>query len=210
MRAVNLIRADAPRAGRTRRPGRRALLAICSALAVLIALAAGAVVSGRDAAEKRQTLETLRAELTVIRARTAPETNARVANEAKQRLSALEAALAGRVAWDRLLRRISLVLPDDVWLSGLTAKAPAAAAPAAAAPASTGTAPPAPGATQTGFTLKGYTYSHDAVARFLVRLALIPELTNVQLQKSGRTKVADRPLVEFVVSADVRPPGATS
>ena len=37
-------------------------------------------------------------------------------------------ALGARVAWDRVLREVSLVLPEDVWLTTLSAKAPVAAA----------------------------------------------------------------------------------
>jgi hypothetical protein len=60
----------------------------------------------------------------------------------------------------------------------------------------------------TGFTLDGYTYSHPAVARLLSRLAVVPDLVNVQLQQSMLTKVAgDAQAVHFVIVADVRQPG---
>ena len=36
-------------------------------------------------------------------------------------LGALSAALGGRIAWDRVLRQVSLVLPEDVWLTVLSA-----------------------------------------------------------------------------------------
>jgi len=39
-------------------------------------------------------------------------------------VTALSAALTSRVAWDRVFREFSLVLPDDVWLTTLSAKSP--------------------------------------------------------------------------------------
>jgi hypothetical protein len=72
-------------------------------------------------------------------------------------------------------------------------------------------APAAAGATvaATGFTLDGYTYSHPAVARLLSRLAVVPDLVNVQLQQSMREKVGGSSnAVHFVIVADVRQPGS--
>ena len=86
-----------------------------------------------------------------------------LAAEKSARVGALSAALTSRVAWDRVLRQVSLVLPEDVWLTNLAATAPSPAA-AARAP-STGTS---------GFTLTGSTYSQNGVARFLSRLSRDP------------------------------------
>src|SRR5690242_16634130 len=126
--------------------------------------------------------------------------NALAADKAT-RVQALNAALSRRVAWDRVFRELSLVLPDDVWLSTLSAKAPMSS--------SVATAPAAPAATvaATEFTLDGYTYSHAAVARLLSRLAVVPDLVNVQLQQSTLTKLGTAQVVHFVIAADVRTPG---
>ena len=53
-----------------------------------------------------------------------------LAAEKGARVGALSAALTSRIAWDRVLRQVSLVLPEDVWLTSLSATAPTAAAPA--------------------------------------------------------------------------------
>ena len=63
---------------------------------------------------------------------------------------------------------------------------------------------------QTGLTLDGYTYSQPAVARLLTRLAVIPDLVNVQLQQSTATKIGSTPVVHFTIAADVRKPGGGS
>ena len=106
----------------------------------------------------------------------------------------MSAALTSRVAWDRVLRQVSLVLPEDVWLTSLSATAPSPATAAGAATAS-------------GFTLIGSTYSQNGVARFLSRLAVIPDLENVRLQSSESVLVNERQLVQFTILADVRGPG---
>lgn len=109
------------------------------------------------------------------------------------RLSALSGALARRVSWDRVLRQFSQVLPSDVWLTSLSASAPGAAT-----------------TTGGGFVLHGFSYSHESVARLLARLSVVPTLTNVRLQNSVKTNTNGRDIVEFSVSADVRPAGAPS
>ena len=121
-----------------------------------------------------------------------------LAAEKGARVGALSAALGGRVAWDRVLRQVSLVLPEDVWLTSLAASAAAAPAPDATQAAAAGS----------GFTLTGATYSQNGVARFLSRLAVIPDLANVRLQSSQSQLVNERELVQFTILADVRAPGS--
>jgi Tfp pilus assembly protein PilN len=133
------------------------------------------------------------------------QTQSALAADKQARVQALSGALSRRVAWDRVLRELSLVLPDDVWLATLSAKAPVSSS------IPTPPAAPAPGATvaATQFTLDGYTYSHAAVARLLSRLSVVPDLVNVQLQQSTRTKVGTANAVHFIIVADVRKPAGT-
>jgi Tfp pilus assembly protein PilN len=126
-----------------------------------------------------------------------------LATDKQVRVTALSAALTRRVAWDRIFRELSLVLPEDVWLTTLSARAPVSSSiPVAPAPAAAGTAVAA-----SQFTLDGYTYSHAAVARLLSRLSVIPDLVNVQLQQSTLTEAGTSKTVHFVIAADVRQGG---
>ena len=52
--------------------------------------------------------------------------------------------------------------------------------------------------------MNGFTYSHDAVARLLSRLAVVPDLANVQLLSSTRTKLKGRDASPFSITATVR------
>lgn len=122
-----------------------------------------------------------------------------LAGEHSARVTALSSALANRVAWDRVFREFSLVLPNDVWLTTLTAHAPVSPSTAAlGAPApSAGTAP-------TQFVISGNTYSHDGVARLMSRLQVIPDLQNVTLVSSTLTKAGAQTVVAFQIAADIR------
>jgi Tfp pilus assembly protein PilN len=90
-------------------------------------------------------------------------------------LSAVSTNLAQRIAWDRVLREVSLVIPSDVTLLSLTMSAPTASAAGAA---------PGAAASQ-GFVIQGSAFSYDSVARLLSRLALVPDLSNVTLTSTG-------------------------
>jgi hypothetical protein len=63
--------------------------------------------------------------------------------------------------------------------------------------------PPAP-TPSAPLSLAGYTYSQEGVARFLSRLAVIPELQDVKLVTSSQTEVAGRKVFEFSMQAGVR------
>jgi Tfp pilus assembly protein PilN len=120
------------------------------------------------------------------------------------RITALDSALKTRVPWDNVLRQVSLVVPDDVYLTSLKLAAPVAA------DATTVVA-----ATKPGVTILGYCYSQDGVARFLARLQVVPALTHVALTSSGfaaatttggSTDTVAAGVVTFEISADVVAP----
>jgi Tfp pilus assembly protein PilN len=123
-------------------------------------------------------------------------------SDRQQRTLALAAAIGKRVAWDRVLRRMALVLPDDVWLTNVTGNMPIDAA-AAVTPTAT-TAPAALPPTPTALTVQGYTYTQAGVARLLERLEVLPDLKNVQLQESEITKLNNRDVVNFTIISAIR------
>jgi Tfp pilus assembly protein PilN len=208
MRAVNLLPRDDARR-RREKPALVVLLSVLGAVVLTAILASAFLMEHAKVSEKEQTLSGLRDELAAIPtpppARTQTE-DALVA-EKQKRIQALDTALSRRIYWDRVFRELSLVLPDDVWLSNVTAHAPSSpSSPTTSASA----AAPAAAAATSGFMINGYTYSHDAVARLMTRLAVVPDLVNVQLQHSTLTKVRDRSIVEFTIAADVRGNGGSS
>ena len=201
MRAVNLLPRDAPvksfAANRGVAFGGVGGAALVTAVLVTMTLSAGGTVSQRQAE-----LDSLRAQIAAIPRPVESDTggDAQLAAEKGARVGALSLALGGRVAWDRVLRQVSLVLPEDVWLTSLSATAPTLSA----------AEPVAEATPTTGFTLVGSTYSQDGVARFLSRLSVVPDLANVRLMSSQSAVVETRELVQFTIVADVRPPGEGS
>ncbi len=211
MKAVNLLPRDVAK-DKNREINPPLLVGVISAVIVTVVLAAGFLHESAQVAHKQTELDAARAELALVPA-PAPQQSATtaLASQQTQRVAALQNALNGRVAWDRVLREISLVLPGDVWLSGLTLQAPVAATPVVAGGGST-PATPAPAPTteaSTDFTMNGRAFSHQGVARLLSRLALVPDLENVTLGHSTRIDVGKRRAVEFSVSAGLRAPGST-
>jgi Tfp pilus assembly protein PilN len=209
MRAVNLLPKDAVRV--VTRVQKVAVGVGTGGAVILTALMAMMFLSASSKVHDAQlTLDDLKAQLAIIPPASAGPSAGATALAAQQgpRVAAVTAALQRRVAWDRVMRELSLVLPEDVWLSKLTAKSPispgAATLPGApvAAPVSSG--PP------TQMTIDGYTYSHDAVARLLSRLAVIPDLQNVALLSSSRAGVGKQTVVHFTIAADLRSPGTSS
>jgi Tfp pilus assembly protein PilN len=196
MRAVNLLpREEAKRSFAAKRGvvfGGVAGTALATAVLASMTMSAGGAV-----ASKQDELDALRAQIAAVPPANVKDTSSEdaLAAEKGARVGALSAALSGRIAWDRILRQVSLVLPEDVWLTNLIATAPVASEAAT------------PG---TGFTLTGATYSQNGVARFLSRLSVVPDLANVRLQSSQSQLLNKRDLVQFTILADVRAPGAAA
>ncbi|MBW3592830.1 MAG: PilN domain-containing protein, partial [Actinobacteria bacterium] len=206
MRAFNLLPKDDAREG-SRRPNPVQLVLAVVALVLFAGLASAFLLVSSDVSAKEQTVNGLREQLAALDqpqedpAEIDPA-DQQLVDERTSRTSALAAAITSRVAWDRLLREVSLVLPEDVWLDTLTAKSPSAPATAAAA------APPATGATAANtFTLTGYTYEQDGVAELLARLSVVPALSNVALASATRAEIGGEDVVQFSITAQVKTVG---
>lgn len=204
MRAVNLL----PRQTvKQRREGPNAvvLVAAIGGAAVLLVLVGGFLLFNRSVERQRRDLAAARAMLAATPAhRLSAQTSAfrtAVLTQREQRSLALASAIGKRVAWDRILRRFALVLPDDVWLTNLTGNVPLdSALPAGTVPPAAGPLPAAP----TELTISGYTYSQAGVARLLERLQVLPDLKNVQLQSSASAQLGGQTVFNFTIVADIR------
>ena len=174
MRAVNLL----PRDEAGQRGGLPAppVLAACIGAVLMSALLAVMFLSASGkAAKQQQALDVAHRTYEALPTPVAPsaaETELPALHAT--RVTALASALGQRVAWDRLLREVSQVVPSDVWLLTLDAQAPSDATAASTTPGTP---------TQT-FTVTGCTYSQDSVARFLARLEVVPDLSDMTLGKS--------------------------
>jgi Tfp pilus assembly protein PilN len=206
MRAVNLLpREQVVQKREARNPV--VLVATIGGAVVLLALVAGVLLANRNVDRQKQALASARAMLAVTPAKTlSAQTQAfrsTVLTQREQRSLALATALGDRVAWDRILRRMALVMPDDVWLTSLVGTTPLQAA-ASTTTSTTATTPSVLPPTATALTLQGYTYSQAGVARLLERLQVLPDLKNVQLKQSVTSNVGGQNVVNWTIITDIR------
>jgi len=212
MRAVNLLPNDATTQGR--KPPPVPVIVACVGAVLISALLAVMYLSasGNVAAKKR---ELAQAQATFAALPTPPAPPAiigQLPTQKAQRVSALANVLGQRIAWDRVLRELSQVLPSDVWLLNIDAASPAYQPPTTGAAALT--------QLPNGFIVTGCTYSQDSVARFLSRLDLIPDLSDMTLGKSesqgadggsaGGSTGCPKGMFNFSLQGNVRPAGAAS
>lgn len=201
MRAVNLLPRDAQQGGKSIRNEEPAVV-VGSALGlvVVIALSAGFLTAHAKANAEQKKETAARIELgklslkkrPVVHVKTPAQTKPiipvpAVTSEEQPRLAAIAGAMSTRIAWDRILREFSLVLPYDVTISALDMTAPSGVA-----------------ASQGTLSLSGSAYSHDSVARLLTRLMLIPDLSDVTLASSAAAANGTSAGVQFNISASVK------
>jgi Tfp pilus assembly protein PilN len=197
-------------------------------LAVTVALGVAVWTTNSDVASKQQQLNALQSRI----AQLPPSPAAGIATAAPPRKTALVALAGARLPWDGFLGAFARVVPENVWLTALTANSPGAgptvaadeAADLAAAQAASGdtssasssssssgsasTQPasaPLASSSPSTFTISGYTYSQPSVARLMRRLELIPWLANINLVSSAKTLLGNASVVQFTVGANVVP-----
>jgi len=164
MRAVNLLPADAAQRKSFLKEDPAVVVGSALGAVVLIALAAGFLNVHSKVSANNAQLAAVRTQLAKLseHKQAIPPTLSKpayvqpivpmptVMSEQQPRLDALSSAMSTRIAWDRILREFSLVLPSDVTLASLSLTAPLAVI--------------TPGAVTHDLQLSGTTYSYDAVA----------------------------------------------
>ena len=198
MHAFNLLPKEEVRAEKETKQSAipHAIVALAGVL-VFAVLAAFYLSSSAAVTKKAGELDDLRGDLASLQVPEkqpqAPTESANIDSERSARTAALSTALADRLAWDRVLRELALVLPSDVTLATLDATAPS---PGSAGAATSGAV--------SSFRATGTSVSQASVARLLSRLQVIPELQNVQLEFATASEDPATPGVNFAITASVR------
>jgi Tfp pilus assembly protein PilN len=127
----------------------------------------------------------------------------------------LSTLLTDRVLWSGVLRDVSLVLPGQTWLSGLTGQVgtttAAGAAPAPPVATTTGPATVTTQPTQPGqlgglvgqISFNGFAFGHRDVALWLSRLEDVRGFVNPWLSSSTKTDIGTSQVVQFTSSVDL-------
>ena len=127
-------------------------------------------------------------------------------SEKQTKLSNVENVYNQRTRWSRIMDDISFVIPNDIWLTSLTASV--SGTPVSAC----GSAPkPNAGCTQTtpDIVLEGYTDQNamPSVATFMIRLGLLPTLQNVNLISADTEKIGTQLAIHFRIGASLKQGG---
>jgi Tfp pilus assembly protein PilN len=183
MKPVNLIPPEDRRGDRA--PARTGAIpyVIVAGLAVALLAVTAMVMFGNQVSERENTLATLEGQAAATSAQAeALQPYVEFDALASARQETVTSLAQSRFDWERVLRELALVIPDDVWLTD----AVAAAAPASSAEATTDTSIAGP-----SMTLTGCGVSHEAVADFVAALRDIDGVTRIGISSSERPEGAD-------------------
>jgi Tfp pilus assembly protein PilN len=185
MRPVNLIPPQERRGQSS--PLRTGPIAYIVVGAILLALAGvtSLVLTGNTISERKAEASRLRQEDAVVSARAqrlAAYTQFR--NLREQRVETVSSLANSRFDWERVMNELSLVLPEDVWLTGLTATASSTASSGSSGSESGGgnlrSAIMGP-----AIELSGCARGQDGVAGFVTALKDIDGVTRVGVASSA-------------------------
>lgn len=183
MRPVNLIPQDERRGGR--RPARTGPVAylLVGALLAVLAGVTSLVLTGNTVAEREAEVAHLEQEEEAARARA--ESLSAFANFAvmqQARALTVSSLAQSRFDWERVLRELALVLPEDIWLTTLSGKV----GPEVSVE-SEGDSKLADGTTGPSLSMVGCAAGHESTARLVAALEDIDGVTRVGLATSERS-----------------------
>lgn len=188
MPPINLL----PREVAARQRERRIFQAALGAGAVVVAVLVVFTLVGRAReARERDALRAEQDQVNAVRADVArlqqfEDLSARV----EQRKGTLAAALTADVAWSKFLNDVSLIMPDNSWLTSLALSAAAGAAPNGVPSFAT-------------VTFSGFTFDFPGLAGWLTRMTQIEGLTFVYLSSGQRQELSGQRVVQFGANANI-------
>jgi Tfp pilus assembly protein PilN len=177
---------------------RRTFLVVAFGVVVLVAIGAFYALQVIRLGQVEDDIRTQEAENAALRQEIADlQDIAALQLEIRETRDLLAALLADRVLWSGVLRDISLVIPPETWLTGLSGTVGAAVESEATQPVG----PVAGLVGQISFT--GNAFDHRDVALWLSRLEDVRGFINPWLSTSTKTLVGETEVVEFNSSVDL-------
>jgi Tfp pilus assembly protein PilN len=184
MRPVNLIPLEERRGEKAPLRTGASAYVIVAVLALALAGVTAVVLTGNKISDRKAEAASLKAKVAVARAeadRLSAYTSFAAMQQAREETVA---SLANsRFDWERVLRELAIVIPDDVWMTSVTA--------AASSDSSTSTSA-STGSSATGditgpsLDIQGCASGHEAVAKFLASLREVDGVTRVSVVSSDR------------------------
>jgi len=182
VRPVNLIPQEDRRGGKA--PLRTGPLSY--AIVAFLLLAVGVVtllaLTGNKIADRKAEVASLQSQVDATQARADQlSTYTNFADLQQARQETVASLATSRFDWERALHELALVLPDDVWLTSMTATA--ATDPSSSTSSSTTAVD---GVTGPSLDINGCASGHEAVAKFLAALRDVDGVTRVTVLSSDR------------------------
>lgn len=179
MRPVNLIPLEERRGEqRPLRSGPLAYILLGALVAVLAGVTALVLVGNQIEEREGQITELTREDEAAAAKAARLSAFVEFRNRAEQRVETVSSLADSRFDWERVMRELALILPDDAWLTGLTASASAEAEVSGGGSGLRGAVPgPA-------LELSGCAAGQESVAGFVTALKDIEGVTRAAVQSS--------------------------
>jgi Tfp pilus assembly protein PilN len=183
MRPVNLIpKEERPGGRRPMRGGPVAYIVVGALVAALLGVTA-LVVTGNQISDREAEVASLEGEVAAAEARASSlSAYSDFHSVREQRVATITSLADSRFDWERVMRELSLVLPGDVWLTGLSASASPNSGTNGGSAGSLRAAVAGP-----ALSLSGCARGQDAVAGFVQALKDIDGVTRVGVESSSLT-----------------------
>lgn len=189
MKAVNLIPTDQRRATATGNRSGSAYVVV-GLLAALLAMAAGYVLTANKVTERQNQAAAAEAEADRLEAEAARRGSFTNFAEIKQtRLTAVSSIAGSRFDWERMIRELARVMPEDSWLQSVDASDTGKVGGA-------GSSSSDATAVQPKAKLLGCTPEQSDVARMMVRMRQMHRVSDVELNES-RTELGQSDQASF-------------
>jgi Tfp pilus assembly protein PilN len=183
MRPVNLIPAEERRGEKAPLRTGPVAYVVVGVLALVLVVITVVALTGNKISDRKSEVAALRGQVAAEKARAKQLTAYTNFASMQQARDATVASLAhSRFDWERVLNELAMVIPDDVWLTGVTAKASADAGGAATA----SSAPGAESIAGPSLDIQGCADGHEAVAKFTAALRDVDGITRVTVMSSDR------------------------
>lgn len=183
MRAVNLIPSDQQRGagGAAGKSGGGAYI-LLGALALMVVLAGAFVTTGKSVNDKKAQLADVSAQAAAAEAKaTSLQSYTKFAAIREKRVATVKQLAAGRFDWAHALREVARVLPENAWVTSMTATTSPTVTLSGGALGQLRGAIPAP-----AIVLQGCTTSQASVSKVLARLRLADGVQRVGLEDATK------------------------
>jgi Tfp pilus assembly protein PilN len=188
VRPVNLIPPEERRGEKA--PMRTGPLAyvIVAVLAVALLAVTATILTGNQISDRKAEKASLETQVTQAQAEARQlQSFSDFASLQQARELTVTSLAQSRFDWQRVLRELAIVIPSDVWLTNLNAKASAAAAaPSSSSSGSSSASGAATNVAGPSLDIQGCASGHDAVASFLAALHDIDGVTRVAVLSSDQ------------------------